>query len=146
MKRTDIVELFPEAPKETVDKLMAMNGADVNAAKTELEGLRRQLEEAKNSPELQEAQQKISQLQTELGDLKKAEALRLMREKVSSEKNVPANLLTGETEDACVAQADAILAFAKPSGYPVVRDGGDPHIQTQTQTRDKFAAWASENL
>ena len=31
MKRTDITELFPDAPKETIDKIMSLNGADVNA-------------------------------------------------------------------------------------------------------------------
>ena len=35
MKRTDITELFPEASKEDIDKLMSINGVDVNAAKAE---------------------------------------------------------------------------------------------------------------
>ena len=43
MKRTDITELFPEAPKEAIDKLLNINGADVNAAKSELDSLRQQL-------------------------------------------------------------------------------------------------------
>ena len=44
MKRTDITQLFPEAPKETIDKLMDLNGADVNAAKAEVENLKAQAE------------------------------------------------------------------------------------------------------
>ena len=41
MKRTDITQLFPEAPKETIDKLMDLNGADVNAVKAEVEKMLR---------------------------------------------------------------------------------------------------------
>ena len=45
MKRTDITDIFPEATKEQIDKLMALNGADINGAKSELETLRQQLTE-----------------------------------------------------------------------------------------------------
>ena len=148
MKRTDITELFPEASKEAVDKLMAINGADINAAKGDLDSLRQQLSQAQNGSELQAAQKKIAELDKELTTMKNAETLRTMRAKVSSEKKVPAELLTGETEEACAKQADAILAFAKPSGgHPIVRDGGEASSgQAKSATRDKFAAWASENL
>ena len=146
MKRTDITELFPEAPKEAIDKLMDINGADVNAAKAELEDLRRQLAAASTGEELQKAQQQVKDLQDELNGLKKADSIRQIREKVAGEKKVPANLLTGETEEACAQQANAILAFAKPGGYPVLRDGGSPTSAGGQTTRDKFASWASENL
>ena len=43
MKRTDITDLFPDASKEAIDKLMGINGADINAAKAELEALRTEL-------------------------------------------------------------------------------------------------------
>lgn len=150
MKRTDITELFPDAPKEAIDKLMSINGADVNAVKTELEGLRQQLTEAQakipDAEKLQKAQQQITQLTTELDGMKAAETVRLTREKVAGEKNIPASLLTGETEDACVKQADAILAFAKPSGYPQHRDGGEVSAPQRLSTRDSFANWANEQL
>lgn len=146
MKRTDITELFPEAPKEAIDKLMSIYGADVNAAKAELEDLKQQLAAATSGEELQEAQQQIAQLQTELDDMKAAETLRLTREKVSKEKKVPADLLTGETEEDCAAQADRILAFARPDGYPSFRDAGELHNPPAAKTRDKFAEWAKDNL
>lgn len=146
MKRTDITELFPDAPKEAIDKLMGIYGADVNAAKSEVEDLRRQLSEQKNSPELKKAQEQMTKLQTELDSMKNAEALRLMREKVSGEKKVPIHLLTGETEEACAKQADDILAFSQGTGYPVIRDGGEIHNPPKIQTRDMFATWAEENL
>ena len=150
MKRTDITELFPEAPKETIDKIMSLNGADVNAAKAEVESLRQQLAEAQKNAagneELQKAQQHIDQLTQELTGMKAAEAIRLTREKVAGEKKVPAHLLTGETEEACAKQADEILAFAQPSGYPQVRDGGEVPITPKRTTREKFAEWAKDSL
>ena len=145
MKRTDITELFPEASKEAIDKLMGINGADVNAAKAEADTLRRQLTEA-GSNELQKAQQQIGDLTKELNSMKAAETLRKMRNKVAEEKKVPVRLLTGETEEACAAQADAILEFAKPTGYPRLRDSGEVSKAQTSTTREKFADWAKENL
>lgn len=146
MKRTDITDLWPEAPKEAIDKLMAINGADVNASKAEIEDLKQKLAAAANSDELQKAQQQAAQLQNELDSMKAAETIRLTREKVAGEKKVPAHLLTGETEEACAKQADEILAFAQPSGYPQIRDGGDPRNPPAPTTRQKFADWAKDNL
>ena len=146
MKRTDITDLWPEAPKEAIDKLMAINGADVNASKAEIEDLKQKLAAAANSDELKKAQQQAAQLQQELDTMKAAETIRLTREKVAGEKKVPAHLLTGETEEACAKQADEILAFAQPSGYPQIRDGGDPRNPPAPTTRQKFADWAKDNL
>ena len=160
MKREQITELFPQATKEQIDKLMDLNGADINSAKGELDTLKGQLttaqgelkklkESAGGQPDkLKEATEAITALQTELAAMKQAETLRVMREKVSGEKKIPASLLTGETEEACNAQADAILAFAKSgsSGYPNLRDGGEANHQTQLKTRDQFAEWAEKQL
>lgn len=150
MKRTDITQLFPEAPKETIDKLMDLNGADVNAVKAEVENLKAQLAEAqknKDGEELQKAQQQITQLQTELDGMKAAEIIRLTREKVAGAKKVPAHLLTGETEEACEKQADQILAYVQSSkAYPNLPDGGEIHNPPNSSTRQQFAEWAKENL
>ena len=150
MKRTDITQLFPEAPKETIDKLMDLNGADVNAVKAEVENLKAQLAEAqknKAGEELQKAQQQITQLQTELDGMKAAETIRLTREKVAGAKKVPAHLLTGETEEACEKQADQILAYVQNSkAYPNLPDGGELHNPPNSSTRQQFAEWAKENL
>lgn len=151
MKRTDITELFPEAPKEAIDKLMSINGADINAVKTEMENLKTQLDEALANPkmakEYETAQKMIAQLTTELDGMKAAETLRLTREKVAAEKNIPVHLLTGETEEACAKQADQILAFATTNNaYPVIKDAGETSNAPKIATRDKFADWARENL
>ena len=84
----------------------------------------------------------------ELDALKKAEAVRLLREKVAGETGVPASLLTGETEEACRAQAEGMLTWKgeqKPAGYPEVRDAGEIHAGGGT-TRDRFADWFSAAL
>lgn len=158
MKRSDITDIWPEATKEQIDKILGINGNDVNGAKTELDGLKNQLTAAQTElqklkdgaagkpDELKEAKDAITALQNELNGMKHAETVRLMREKVSGTKKVPANLLTGETEEACMAQADAILAFAKTGSYPTVPDGGEPGKPPALATRDKFAEWAKDYL
>ena len=148
MKRTDITELFPEAPKEAIDKLMDINGADVNAAKSEIDSLRQQLTAAQNNQggeELKKAQQQISQLQKELDSMKAAETIRLTREKVAGEKKVPVHLLTGETEEACAKQADELLAYVQSSkAYPPLPDGGEVHNQPKPSTKQQFAEWLKQ--
>lgn len=154
MKRTDITALFPDATEEQISQIMNLNGADINKAKGDLSALQGQLQTAQT--ELQRLKteggdstlkSQIDALQTELNGMKQAEALRTMRAKVASEKKVPSELLTGETEDACASQADAILAFAKSgSGYPAVPDGGEVHHSNTPKTREQFAEWAKDNL
>ena len=90
--------------------------------------------------ELQKANEKAAKLQQQLDALNSANTLREVRAKVSAATGVPADLLSGDTEEACTAQAQAILKFAKP-GYPDVRDGGDPHHTPTGSTRQQFADW-----
>lgn len=71
---------------------------------------------------------KAAQLDTtraQLDELNAAAAQRDMRARVAAATGVPAELLTGDTEEACTAQAQAALKFARPA-YPNVRDGGEP--------------------
>ena len=155
MKREDITSIFPEATKEQIDKLMGINGNDINKAKADTETLTTQLAAARseietlkansNADELEQTKQLASSLQTELDGMKAKDALRQIREKVSKATKVPADLLTGETEEACTAQANSILAFAKPT-YPRVPDAGEVGITPDSPTREKFADWAKENL
>lgn len=153
MKRTDITDIFPEATDEQIDRLMDLNGADVNTAKHSAAGTKSQLTAAQNriaeleaaaaapSGELAEAQRRADELSAELDALKQANALRDIRAAVSRETSVPAELLTAETEEACRAQAQGILDFARPAGYPAVRDGGEPAGSIKPATRQQFAEW-----
>lgn len=99
-----------------------------------------QLEEASKS-EIQKMTEKADRLQTELDDIKRAEGIRQIRAKVAKETGIPENLLTGETEEDCAAQAEAIKAFAKPT-YPQVRDAGENGgAAGGTSTAQQFATW-----
>ncbi len=99
------------------------------------------LQEA-DKTDLQEAMEKIAALQAQVDAYTKADNLRSIREKVSQETGVPANLLYGEDEDSCKAQAQAILAYAKPqNSVNTIRDGGDPQAKPSGSTRDQFADW-----
>lgn len=117
--------------------------ADYETLKEKAEKLDALEEQSKS--ELEKATEKAAALQAELDGLKKAESLRVMREKVAAEYEVPVTLLNGETEDDCVAQANEILKYAKPA-YPNVRDAGEAKGSLKGNTRQQFAEWAAQNL
>ena len=154
MKRADITALFPEASKEQIDKLMDLNGADVNAARGDLQALKDQIEDLKkagsgadeSAAALNKANEDIAKLQAELAGMKHAKKVQEIRTKVSAEKKVPISLLTGETEEDCNTQADGILDFAKSQGQPTVPDGGEPRTPPASGARDLFGAWADKYL
>ena len=64
--------------------------------------------------ELQKEKERSDALQAELSTLKKESTVRQVREKVAKDTSVPMDLLTGEDEETCKKQAEAILKFAKP--------------------------------
>lgn len=105
-------------------------------------------EQADSRTELEKVTEQVSSLKAELDAKNKAEEIRTVREKVAKEKNVPANLLTAETEEACAQQADEILAFARPTGdYPTVKDQGEAANQGgKASTGKQFAEWAKNQL
>ncbi len=92
--------------------------------------------------DLQKATEKVAALQAQVEAYTKADNLRSLRDKVSKETGVPASLLYGEDEDSCKAQAQAILAYAKPqNSVNTIRDGGEPQAKPSGSTRDQFADW-----
>ena len=147
MKRTDITGLFPEATDDQINALMDINGNDINNAKKGVEELQTSLKDAQdklssmegNSEALKAAIDKANGLQSELDSMKAAEEIRVTREEVARTAGVPVHLLTAETKEACEAQAQSILDFAKPNKYPTVLDGGEPHGVPKKETRDQFA-------
>lgn len=155
MTRTDITALFPEATKEQIDKILDLNGADINKAKGDLETVKGQLSAAQTEVAALKAKPaqdpviaaQLKAAQDELASLKAANNVRDIREKVSKEVGVPASLLTAETEEACKTQAEAIKAYAQPSGYPPVKDGGEVrHEPGKSAPRDSFADWMQQNF
>ena len=105
-----------------------------------------EMEEAQKS-ELQKVTERADALAKELDGMKKAESVRTIREQVAKETGVPASLLTFETEEDCKAQAQQILSFSKPSGYPSIRDGGEvQHAPTSAKPEEKFKEWFEANF
>lgn len=102
-----------------------------------------ELEESSKT-ELQKATEKAMKLETELNEYKKAEEVRQIRAKVAEETGIPANLLTGDTEESCTEQAKAISAFANPDRYPTLNDGGEVQKLTKSSTKQQFAEWADK--
>lgn len=102
-----------------------------------------QAEEASKS-ELQKATERAEKLESELNGLKKANEVRQIRDKVAAETGVPANLLTGETEEACAEQAKGILAFKGTIDYPQLKDGGEVQNAPKGSPKQQFAEWANK--
>lgn len=99
------------------------------------------MEEASKS-ELQKITEKATALETELNALKKEKEVETLRRNVSKETGVPENLLTGQTEEECKEQAQAIKAFADP-GYPSVKDQAPQNAPSGT-AKEQFAEWARQ--
>ena len=90
--------------------------------------------EEQNKSELQKAQERADELARVIEARDKADNLRKIRESVSTETGVPVSLLTGETEEDCKAQADAINAYSKSvPKHPNLPDGGEPTPPTITK-------------
>lgn len=102
--------------------------------------------EAASKTELQKATEKAEKLEKELNELKKSEEVRAIRAKVAQDENIPVNLLTGETEEECVAQAKAINAYAKPDTYPALRDGGEVQNGVKGSNEQLFADFMRKAL
>lgn len=99
-----------------------------------------ELEEA-NKTELQKASEKVTALQAELDGIKRQNEIRDIRAEVAKSMNVPAELLTAETKEACEAQANAIKEFANTqNGYPQLKDAGEVS-NNSVSTRQQFADW-----
>ena len=103
--------------------------------------------EAAGKTELEKANKKVADLQAELDGLKKENEATAIRAKVAKENNISPDLLTGDTEEACVAQAKAMIEYFKPAGYPNVQDGGEPEGSgAGGKTRDQFADWLAQSI
>jgi hypothetical protein len=73
-------------------------------------------------------------LQAKLSALEKKDTVRQVREKTAKDTGVPVELLTGEDEETCKKQAEAIMKFAKPKSYPGTK--GNRKKTTEYNTTD----------
>ena len=140
-------------PKEIIDRILDENGKDLEGQKAtitsltgERDGLQTKLTEAQNKLTGMEDWEKkyntdTQALTAQRDALQKDINTRNARDKVSADTGVPASLLTGETEEACKAQADAILAWhGNQPKYPEGNDGGEI---TPPAAGGASSAWAS---
>lgn len=144
-------EVKPEArtfTQEEVDKMIGAriyeerskyaDYAEVKAKAEKYDALEGESKKAKET--IGELSGKISVLQREI-------ETRNAREKVSAETGVPASLLTGETEEACKTQAEAILNWKGPrQNYPDAHDAGEVNGFSGGKTRDQFADWYTSQI
>jgi hypothetical protein len=137
--------------QEEVDKIVGDRLQRERAKYADFEALKEkaakfdEAEQAQKS-ELQKATERAEALQKELDNLKHADSVREIRNKVATETGVPASLLNADDEEGCKVQAKAILEFAKPHGYPVVKDSGEVRKTSGGATRDKFKDWYESNI
>lgn len=129
--------------QEEVDKIVKSR---ILKEKAKFESKKKDIQESSNSNEdYKTIVEEKNRLQTELNKLKKNNQVKEMKSAISKETGVPANLLYGEDEDTCRAQAEEILKFAKPNSYPKVKDAGETRTITSKKTRDMFKEWVEEN-
>ncbi|MCR5174614.1 MAG: hypothetical protein K6C09_08325 [Oscillospiraceae bacterium] len=94
-----------------------------------------------------EAQKENESLKAKVAALQKDIDARNIREKISAETGVPANLLNGDTEEVCKKQAEMILAWRGPQPkYPDLGDGGEVPPHGGGSTRQQFASWYEQNI
>lgn len=113
--------------------------ADYEALKAKADKFDKAEEAAKS--ELQKAQEQAAAYKAQLDAKTRELAAAAARSKVSSETGVPANLLTGETEEACKAQAEALHAWR--GGVRSVPNRSVDHMLAEsrkTTPKDEFEA------
>lgn len=135
--QSELDQIIGERLKREREKYPDYDALKEKAAKLD------EIEEASKT-ELQKATERAEKLESELTQMKKAEEIRAIRDTVATQYGIPANLLSGETEEVCAEQAKAILEFKSATPYPAVKDGGEVQHRIKGSTRQQFAEWASE--
>lgn len=102
---------------------------------------------AAQGTELTKLQEESKKLKEELKSMKEAEQLRLTKEKIAKDSNIPLELLTEKTEEALLNQAAALANYIKQQpGYPVVKDGGEVSGTGARPTAQAFNEWMQKAL
>lgn len=87
--------------------------------------------------------QQFDTTKAQLDALNAANTQRDMRARVAASTGVPVELLTGDTEEACTAQAHAALKFARQKpGYPIVKCAGNAETNASAFGSEPSAASA----
>lgn len=109
--------------------------ADYEATKAELAKYKAAEDSGKS--EIEKLRESNQALLDKLAGAEKKAAIDKARSKVSTDTGVPVDLLTGEDEETCKTQAEAILKFAKGKEYPGVN--GNKHESRDSGSTDPTA-------
>lgn len=80
--------------------------------------------EAANKTELEKAQEEVERLRADVKKRDEAAKLTAAKAKVSKETGVPAELISGTTEEEMAASAKAIAEYAKKPSAPSLSEAG----------------------
>ena len=174
MKREEVKSIIPNITDEQLGQIMDLHGADIEHQKqqittltTERDAARSQLADANKKLEgydpewktkaeqaQQQADQKVAEMKAGYAATSAASGLKYTSDSAKKAflsdlkaKNLPlqddGTLLGFDDYVASYKKTDP-GAFAQESGYPTVKDGGDPAKTPTGSTREQFAAWFNQ--
>lgn len=135
--------------QEEVDKLLGQRLYEERAKYADYAELKSKAEHHDElEQKMKDANSKIAELQSKADALQHNIDIGNIRKKVSAETGIPMDLLTGETEESCKSQAEAMIKWRESHvpNYPNVKDGGEVTNVSGSSTRDQFAAWFESSL
>jgi len=176
MKREDVKSIIPDITDEQLGKIMDLHSDDIGIQKqtiatltAERDAARASLDEAnaklegydpdwkqKAADAEQKAAAQVSALKADYAAENAAAGLKFSS--TSAKKAFLADLkakgLTLQDDGKLLGFDDFVKsyketdpgAFAQETGYPAVKDGGDPAKAPTGSTRDQFAAWFNEQF
>ena len=176
MKREDVKGIVPDITEEQLQQIMDLHSGDIGSHKqsiatltAERDAAREQLREANKKLEgydpewktkadqaRQQAEQQVAEMKAGYAATIAASSLKFTSD--SAKKAFLADLnakklplqddgtLLGFDEYVASYKKSDPGAFDQESGYPTVKDGGDPAKAPTGSTRDQFAAWFNEQF
>ena len=147
MKRDFLKELDlgegARLPDAAIEAIMTEHGKTTGSLQERLKALTQERDELKAQAE------KHADYDDILGQrnaLQRDIDIRDARAKVSANTGVPASLLTGDTEEACQAQAEALTKWrGTVPAYPDTHDGGEVSVPSGGSTAEQFERWFNDN-
>ena len=149
MKRDEIRGIIPDITDEALDKIMNLNGDDINAAKGDTKKLEDDLKAAQDTiKKLEENKGDIEKLQKELDDYKQAEA-----DRKKAEEEAAANKAISDRFDGCVGDKKFINDFTRngildefKKALELEENKGKGDIEIYTSlTKDREGVFSSPN-
>ena len=128
----EVNELMGKVRRETRDKFR-----DYEDLKKKADAYDEAQEASKS--ELEKAREESARAIDELNALKAEKARSELRQKVSKETGVPADLISGDDEEAMTANAKAIAEYAKKANTTAPADKGGAARRGGKSTADLFA-------